>query len=85
MAERDKSECPVFPPTSETKTNLMGKAALYLKSPVIVMHEHVQYYPDLIRPLQFLQTLSDTVCTGILLMCSHLLKCNGVQITEYED
>lgn len=46
MTERDKSESLIISP-SGMKTSFMGKATLYLKFPVIVMHEHTQHFPDL--------------------------------------
>lgn len=70
MTERDKSESLMISPTSGMKTSLMGKATLCLKFPVTVMHEHTQHFPDLTRPFQFLQTLGDAVCAGILLLCT---------------
>lgn len=49
MTERDKSESLIISPTSGMKTSFMGKATLYLKFQVIVMHEHTQHFPDLTR------------------------------------
>lgn len=70
MTERDKFKSLIISPTSGMKTSLMGKATLYLKFPVIVMHEHTQHFPDLTGAFQFLQTVGDVVCAGILLPLS---------------
>lgn len=70
MTEKDKSESLIISPTRGMKTSFMGKATLYLKFPVIVMQEHSEHFPYLTRAFEFLQTLCDVVCAGIVLLCT---------------